>query len=219
MAEEGKTQGTQAPESKGTTGQGTPNPEGTQQTEPQNQTKQNQAPASFDYDKLASIIQGKQTVTEDTVLKNFFKQQGLSREEASQAIAAFKAEREKKTPDIAALQSQAAQSQQLAQQAMVEKEATLEALTLGIDTKTIPYILKLADLSNVVGTDGKVNAEAVKTAINKVLEDVPQLKAGAKESNNGFQIGSTAAANTGTQPAGQQTQAAGPAKKRWNRFN
>lgn len=46
--------------------------------EPQNQQQNAQAQAfTFDYEKLASIVAGKQTVTEDTVLKNYFKQQGL----------------------------------------------------------------------------------------------------------------------------------------------
>ena len=34
----------------------------------------------FDYDKLVSLIAGKQTVTEESVLKGYFKQQGLSKE-------------------------------------------------------------------------------------------------------------------------------------------
>ena len=48
-----------------------------------------QAP-QFDYDKLASLIAGKQTVTEESVLKGYFKQQGLSKEQMDQAIADFK---------------------------------------------------------------------------------------------------------------------------------
>ena len=43
-------------------------------------TPQGNAPA-FDYDKLASLITGKQSVTEDTVLKSYFKEQGLSADE------------------------------------------------------------------------------------------------------------------------------------------
>jgi hypothetical protein len=58
--------------------------------------------------------------------------------------------------------------------------------------KTLPYVLKMADLGNVKGQDGKVNQEAVKNALNKVLEDVPQLKPVAAASNQGFQIGGAA---------------------------
>lgn len=147
-----------------------------------------QTPA-FDYEKLANIIAGKQTVTEDTVLKSYFKQQGLSQEEAQQAMAAFKAEKARNTPDPAVLQTQLQQANAIAQQAQVDNVATLVAISLGLDAKTIPYVLKMADLSSSVGQDGKINDEAVKNAINKVLTDVPQLKP-AVAGNQGFQIGS-----------------------------
>lgn len=153
----------------------------------QQQQNQGTAPA-FDYDKLASIINGKQSVTEDTILKNYFKQQGLSQEEAAQAMQTFKAEKAKNQPDVTAIQTQLTQAQALMEQAEVEKLATIEAVGLGIDVKTLPYVLKMADLSNVKGSDGKVNQESVKNALNKVLEDIPQLKP-ATSTNQGFQIG------------------------------
>lgn len=46
----------------------TPNPNEPQPTPQGN----NQQTPSFDYDKLASLITGKQSVTEDTVLKSYF---------------------------------------------------------------------------------------------------------------------------------------------------
>lgn len=143
---------------------------------------------AFDYEKLASIVNGKQTVAEETVLKNYFKQQGLSKEEAEKAISAFKAEKAKNTPDVAALQTQLTRAQEAAKQANIDQAATLVALTLGIEVKTIPYVLKLADMSNVTNDDGSVNDENLKKALNKVLEDVPQLKT-SSEQNNGFHIG------------------------------
>lgn len=156
------------------------------------------ASPQFDYDKLASIIQGKQTVTEETILKNYFKQQGLSQDEARQAMEAFRQQKAASQPDISTLQAQATQAQAAAQQAALDKEATLAAIGLGIDVKTVPYVLKMADLSQAMGQDGKINEEALKTAINKVLEDVPSLKP-APASQTGFvQVGAT----SGT---GQQT--------------
>ena len=144
---------------------------------------------AFDYEKLASIINGKQTVAEDTVLKNYFKQQGLSKEEAEKAISAFKAEKAKNTPDVTALQTQLTQAQEAAKQANIDKAATLVALTLGIEAKIIPYVLKLADMRNVTNDDGSVNDENLKKALNKVLEDeFRSLRHGQKQ-NNGFHIG------------------------------
>lgn len=170
-------------ESAGDAGADTGAGEGTKQ-----QTGQQTQPFEFDYEKLASIVNGKQSVTEDTVLKNYFKQQGLSQEEATQAMQQFKEQKAKNTPNVSAMQTQLAQAQTLAQKAEVEKAAILEAVGLGLDEKTIPYVLKMADLSNVTEQDGKVNAENLKNAINKVLEDVPQLKP-VQELQRGFQIG------------------------------
>lgn len=153
------------------------------------------APA-FDYEKLASLIQGKQTVAEDTVLKNYFKQQGLSQEEAAQAIAAFKQQKAQNQPDVNALQgqltdaqTQLSQAQAVAQQAQIESAATVMAVSMGMDAKTIPYVLKMADLSKVMGQDGKINEETMKSALNQVLEDVPALKPQAKGSSGFVQVG------------------------------
>ena len=133
-------------------------------------------PVEIDYDKLAQLISGKQAATEDSLLKGYFKQQGLSQEEMEQAIAAFKQQKAANTPDVGALQTQMAQAQAAAQQAQIQAAATLEAVALGIDAKSIPYILKLADFSQAVGQDGKINNETVNNALKKVLEDVPALK-------------------------------------------
>lgn len=152
--------------------------------------QQNPAEApEFDYEKLAQIVAGKQTVTEESVLKGYFKQQGLSKEQVDQAIAAFKQQQAAAQPDVAAIQQQAAQAQAMAQQAMVDKEATLAAIGLGIDAKTIPYVLKMADLSQVMGQDGKINEETLKDALNKVLEDVPALKPQAAGPTGFVQVG------------------------------
>lgn len=177
------------------------------------------APVEIDYDKLAQLISGKQAATEDSLLKGYFKQQGLSQQEAEQAIAAFKAEKAKNQPDVGALQTQVTQAQAAAQQAQIQAAATMEAVSLGIDAKSLPYILKLADFSQVVGQDGKINNETVNNALKKVLEDVPALKPQTTAAAGFVQVG----AASGNAGAGQpqqttQTQQAVPTK-RWNRFN
>lgn len=174
----------------------------------------------FDYQKLADLINGKQSVTEDTVLKNYFKQQGLSQEEASQAIAAFKEQKAKNQPDVQALQQQTTQAQQQAQRALIERDAYSLSGELGIDLKTMPYVLKLADMSNVVGADGEIDQEKLKEALNKVLEDVPQLKPQTEVQQNGFrQIGVGNPQQNATQQQQTQNQTAQVPTKRWNRWN
>ena len=177
-----------------------------------------QAPA-VDYEKIQQMLDGTLAAKEETALKAYFKQQGLSQQEAEQAMAAFKAEKAKNQPDVNAMQTQLTQAQAAAQQAQINASATMAAVTLGIDAKTIPYVLKMADLSQVVGQDGKINEETVKAELNKVLEAVPALKPQAAGTTGFTQVG------TGGNPS-QQAQQTTPAQqtpqvatKRWNRFN
>lgn len=147
------------------------------------------ASPAIDYAKIQQMLDGTLAAREDTALKAYFKQQGLSQQEAEQAMAAFKAEKAKNQPDVAGLQTQLSQAEADALQARVESAATMTAVSLGIDAKTIPYVLKLADLGGVTGQDGKINEEAVKNALNKVLEDVPALKPQAAGTTGFIQVG------------------------------
>ena len=141
-----------------------------------------QAPV-IDYARIQQMLDGTLAAKEDTALKAYFKQQGLSQQEAEQAIAAFKQQKAANQPDVNALQGQVTEAQnQLAaaqaeaRQAQLESAATMAAVSLGMDAKTIPYVLRMADLSQAMGQDGKINEETLNTAINKVLEDIPALK-------------------------------------------
>ena len=155
----------------------------TTQTQPQ-QTEPNATSPTFDYDKLAEIITGKQNVTEDTVLKSYFKQQGLSADEMTQAIKAYKETKAKNTPDVSALQSNLTAEKSARLQAEINQSATLEAIKQGVDVNSIQYVLKMADFKDCVTEDGKINAEKLTNAIKTVLDDIPALK-GAQQNNNG----------------------------------
>ena len=142
------------------------------------QASQQAASPIIDYAKIQQMLEGTLAAKEDTALKAYFKQQGLSQEEVEQAIAAFKQQKAASQPDVAALQ-----------QAQMQAAATMAAVSLGIDAKTIPYVLKMADLGQVMGQDGKINDEALKAALNKVLEDVPALKPQTPGSSGFIQVG------------------------------
>lgn len=160
-------------------------------------------PPAIDYDKLAQLVAGKQALTEDSVLKGYFKQQGLSQEEMNQAIAAFKEQKAASQPDVNVIQSQLAKAQEAAQQAQIQSVATMAAVGLGIEVKAVPYLLKMADLSQTVGQDGKVQEEAVKKALNQVLEAIPALKPQTGGSTGFVQVG----AFGGAQGAGADQEA------------
>ncbi len=173
--------------------------QGTQQQE--GSSGQQTQPTEIDYDKLAQLIAGKQAATEESVLRGYFKHQGLTKEQADQAIASFKQQQAANQPDVGAMQTQLSQAQAQAKQAQLESAATMAAVGLGLDAKSIPYVLKMADFSQAVGQDGKISDEALKNALNKILEDVPALKPQAAGSTGFTQVG---ASGRGNQAADQE---------------
>lgn len=168
----------------------------------QQQTQPSQQPPAIDYDKIQKMLEGTLSAKEDTALKAYFKQQGLTEEEVSQAIAAFKQQKAASQPDVQQLKQDAETAKAAAQKAQLESAATMMAVSLGMDAKTIPYVLKMADLSKVMGQDGKISEESLKTALNQVLEDVPALKPQAASTKGFVQIGATGGSQTtgGTEP-------------------
>lgn len=166
-----------------------------QQNVPQNAPQPSAPQVDIDYDKIASLVEGKQKVAEEQVLKGYFKQQGLSAEEMASAIDMFKKDKASRTPNIDELKGQISEKETLIAEAnrkWLDAEITLEAYriapSLGVDITTLPYVLKMADTSKAV-TDGNVNADILKESIEAVLKDLPQLKVNPEINNKGFKIG------------------------------
>lgn len=171
------------------------------QQAPQTQPAQQPAQPTFDYEKLANLINGKQSVTEDTVLKSYFKQQGLSADEMTQAISAYKAEKAKNTPDVAAIQNDLTAERSARLAAEINQAATLEAIKQGVDIKSIPYLLKMADFKTVTGDDGGIIADKLTEAIKTVLDDIPAFKGnvGQNQSSGNNSTGFTKIGGDGQQ--------------------
>lgn len=74
--------------------------------------------------------------------------------------------------------------------ANIQTKAVMTAVTMGIDAKALPYVLKLADFTDTVSKDGSVSEDKIKSAIDKVLTDMPMLK--KSEQNTGFKLGADA---------------------------
>ena len=135
---------------------------------------------------------------ENAVIKDYFMQQGLSENELHQANAAFKQNKEQQASEQqnvnANLQNELTAAKQLAEQAQVELTATKVAVELGINVKTLQYVLKMADFSKAKDADGKISEDNIKASLEQVLKDVPALKP-STENNSGFQIGAPAGNN------------------------
>lgn len=175
----------------------------------------NNSPAGIDYARIQQMLEGTLKAKEDVALKAYFKQQGLSQEDAEKAIADYKAQKKASEPDVAALTKQAQDANAALTAAQIQNAAMMMHADLGVDLSTIPYLLKLADTSTAM-KDGKVDSEKLKESLNKVLTDIPGLKKSETQNNNGFrQVG--APGNNGSNGNGTPTKTV--ASKPWNRFN
>jgi hypothetical protein len=162
--------------------------ESTAQDPQPNSNNPAQSTPAIDYEKIASIVEGKQKVAEDTVLKNYFKNQGLTGEEMAQAISSFKSQKASTQPDVTALQEELRVAQAQALQTRIESNLQLAAIKQGVGSNVLPYVLKLADSTNLTLDSKNEDYEAV---IAKVLEDVPAFKPEATTPTGFTQVGST----------------------------
>lgn len=157
-----------------------------------------------DYAKIQEMIDGRNAKTEDSILKSYFEKQGLSKEEMESAISAFKTQKSNQEKaqgtELANAQASLKEAQQENQRLKVERKAYDFIDELNVDIKTIPYLLKMANLDGVVDKDGNISDDGLKSALNKVLEDVPGLKKQVQVSG-GISIGAdTSNSKSGESP-------------------
>ncbi len=136
--------------------------------------------ATFTQAQLDEIADARAERARNSALRSFFQQKGMEESEIAQAIEAYKQKRAESQPNIDSLQNQLMQAQQEAKKARIESMAMSEALSQGVDIQTAPYVIKLADIAKAAKEDGSIDAEAIKAAISKVLEDVPQFSSAAR---------------------------------------
>ncbi len=140
----------------------------------------NQASNAIDYNKIQEMIDARNVKTEDSILKSYFHKQGLSAEEMESAISAFKTEKANQTnaqnKELSEVQASLQKIQLEKQRLEIEKKAYDYVDDLNVDIKTMPYLLKMADLNNCMGKDGKIQEDTLKAALQKVVVDIPGLK-------------------------------------------
>lgn len=146
----------------------------------QNNNNANQPTNTIDYNKIQEMIDGRNAKTEDSILKSYFEKQGLSKDEMESAINAFKTQKANQAnaqnKELSDTQASLQKVQLENQRLKVEKKAYDFVDDLNVDNKTMPYLLKMADLSKCTDKDGNVLEDTLKAALQKVIDDVPGLK-------------------------------------------
>lgn len=135
---------------------------------------------------------------------DYFRQQGLTESEVTEALEAYNAQkaakREAEKNDLKALQDRVAgyekqesETIRLANRRLVRAEAMTQAVGLGIRSDRVDHAIRLADLSQVeIDDQGHVDEASVRSALEKVLTEIPELKVtnSDDEGAHGFKVGS-----------------------------
>jgi len=167
---------------------------GTNVNEPDSSGNQSQQ-TQIDYSKIEEIVNKRSSQTQDSVLKGYLKQQGLTGEELNQAINAYK---QKKTADeqqkIQEAENMKIENQKLKAQILnssIDSKLTTLAAAEGISAEKIPFLAKLIDRSGLADDKGNVLEDKIKEAMESVVKAFPDFKGSSSQNNNGFQqIGS-----------------------------
>ena len=78
------------------------------------------------------------------------------------------------TVNVGDLQNEVAKAKKNMQLAEIREKATIQAMTMGVDSKSIRYLLNLADLTNV-STDTGENSEDKIRDISNQLDNIPNM--------------------------------------------
>ena len=120
------------------------------------------------FDKLDSIMDNKS----NGVAKSALRDNGFEDEEIKNIVKQWKEDKQNKSQEnITKMNDLTTQINQLNEQLRIEKvnnQAFLCGLDLGLDQKTIPYVVKLADLTKVTDEKGEISIENIKTAMRLV---------------------------------------------------
>lgn len=149
--------------------------------------------AKPDYDAIFAKLDSILDKRSDGIAKSALKDNGIAEDEVKEIVAAYRQQKagaaQQQSEALTTLQSE---NQQLKAQMLESKlnaEATAQAATLQVAPETVPYLLKLADLTGAMDEQGEINKEAVTEALNKVLTDVPALKQQATQATGFVPVG------------------------------
>lgn len=146
-----------------------------------------------DYDAIFQKLDSILDKRSDGIAKSALRDNGIADDEIKEIVAAYRQQKagaaQRQTDALAALQTENEQLKAQMLESRLTAEATAQAGALGVAPETVPYLLRLADLSGAVDEKGKINKELVTEVLNKVLTDVPALKPQNTQSKGFVPIG------------------------------
>jgi len=146
---------------------------------------------NIDYNKIEDMFNKRMSSQENSFLRGYLKEQGLTGDELNQAVSTYKQQKEQ-----AALQAKQEQENMKLENARLKAEilnnqidAKLTALASGenVSADKLPFLAKLIDRNGVVDDKGQIIEEKLKEAMNNVLKAFPDFKGTGNAASTGFQ--------------------------------
>lgn len=166
------------------------------------------APAP-NYDEIFNKLDAILDKRADGLAKSALKDNGIDETEIADIVKAYREQKQTKANEQATALATANQTITSLQAQIAERDMAdalnAAALDLGVDGASLQYVTRLADRSDLLGTDGKPDGEKVKAAISKVLEDVPALKTSANENKGFMPVGTKAGEGAGSADDSEKT--------------
>lgn len=155
------------------------------------------------FDKLDAILDKRS----DGIARSALKDNGIAEDEAREIVTAYRQQKagaaQRQSQTLATLQQENQRLRAQMLQSQLSAEAMAQAGSLNVAPETVPYLIRLADLSGAVDDKGAVSKEAVTQALNQVLTDLPMLKRQASQGRGFVPVGGDGADR---QTAGQEDQ-------------
>lgn len=113
------------------------------------------------------------------IIKSVLKDNGTEDAEIGEILSRYKASKQTaKTKEAEALSTLKTQNEELTKKLFdieLNGAAAKVAAEIGMDADKLPYAMKLADITKAI-SDGNVNSEALKSALEDVLKNIPEFK-------------------------------------------
>lgn len=140
----------------------------------------NQANSGVDYGKLEEIINKGISQKENSILKSYFSQQGLSEDEMKEAITSFKnsrkSEEEKSNKSFEDLTNNYNNLQKQFNQERLNNALTLSLMKRGnLSEEQVPFILKMVEVEGILNDKNEINKDKLNENIENVFKAFPNL--------------------------------------------
>ena len=147
-----------------------------QPVQTENVQKENNAP-EIDYNKLADIISKGKEAKEDAILKSFYQQLGMSKEEVGEAVKDYKAKQASKANEekqnIENLRNELNSLKSTLKNERLNNTVNSISKELGLDEKALKAVKKLCDFDTL--TKDEIDGSKIKETFVNTLREYPGL--------------------------------------------